>query len=352
MPGKAVNHDGLPGETKTSKKLYKSIKRKQLTIADYVEGITNSNMTILARAITLIESNSTKHQQLAQDLVKEILPKSGNSIRIGITGVPGAGKSTFIEKFGLYLLSLGFKVAVLAVDPSSTVTKGSILGDKTRMELLSREKNCFIRPSPSAGKLGGVTRKTRETTLICEAFGYDVILIETVGVGQNEVTVRDMVDFFMLLQIAGAGDELQGIKKGVIELADAIIVNKADGDNIHRANLAKGEYAMALHYISPATPSWKTNAFTCSALNGTGLPEIWGVIQKFKEVTNQSTIFTKRRKQQVLTWVDSMIKEYLITSFYNDEGVKKLLPTIQEQVLNGEVTPTNSVQKLLSIYEK
>ncbi len=350
-PGKSVNHDGLPSKENTSIKKYKSVKRKQITTEEYYNGIMNRDKTILARAITLVESNSSKHFSMAQDLIKQILPKTGKSIRIGITGVPGAGKSTFIERFGLFLLDLGYKVAVLAVDPSSTVTKGSILGDKTRMEKLSREQDCFIRPSPAAGTLGGVNRKTRETMLMCEAFGYDVILVETVGVGQNEVTVRDMVDFFMLIQIAGAGDELQGIKKGVIEIADAIVVNKADGDNINRAKLAQGEYMTALHYIAPATPGWKTKAFTCSALNGTGLPEIWDVINKFKEVTSKSKVFDLRRREQIMTWVKSMINNHLISSFYNDKRIKAVMPSIQNQVLSGQLTPSNSVEKLLEIYE-
>ena len=243
------------------------VKRKKLTVDDYVNGILKHDRTILARTITLIESNSPKHISLAQEVIKRLLPHTGESIRIGITGVPGAGKSTFIESFGNYLIEKNFKVAVLAIDPSSSITKGSVLGDKTRMETLSRNENCFIRPSPSSGILGGVTRKTRETTLICEAAGFDVILIETVGVGQNEITVRSMVDFFLLMKIAGAGDELQGIKKGVIELADAIFINKADGDNKLRADIAREEFSRALHYLKSPTDGWTPKVITGSAIN-------------------------------------------------------------------------------------
>ena len=350
MPGKSANHDGFPSSHTRKSSTSPVIKRKQLTIADYVEGITKQDKTILARAITLIESNSQKHLELAQEVIKEILPHTGNSIRVGISGVPGAGKSTFIEKFGIYLLSLGYKVAVLAIDPSSSVTKGSILGDKTRMETLSREQDCFIRPSPSGGSLGGVTRKTRESILLCEAFGFDVILVETVGVGQNEVTVRDMVDFFLLLQIAGAGDELQGIKKGVIEISDAIVVNKADGDNVSKAKLAQGEYSTALHYLSPSTPGWDSRAFTCSALTGKGLPDIWKIIMKFKDITSDNGYFAKRRNNQIISWVNSMIQEYLISSFYHNQNVKTQMPDIHKNLLSGKITPTNAVEFLIKQY--
>ncbi len=352
MPGKSANHDGLPSTHTMIKKSSTFSPRKNLTIDDYINGIIGKDKTTLARAITLIESNSKKHMAIAQEVIKQILPKTGKSIRIGISGVPGAGKSTFIEKFGLYLLSRGYKVAVLAIDPSSSVTRGSILGDKTRMELLSREQDCFIRPSPSGGSLGGVTRKTRESILLCEAFGYDVILVETVGVGQNEVTVRDMVDFFLLLQIAGAGDELQGIKKGVIEISDAIVVNKADGDNIQKAKLAQREYLTALHYLSPSTPGWDSKAFTCSALTGQGLPEIWKIIMRFKEITSENGFFDKRRNNQILSWVDSMIKEYLITSFYHNNDIKTIMPQLQSQLLTGNITPTNAVEHLINIYHQ
>lgn len=240
---------------------------------------------ILAKAITLIESNAPKDFDKAQRVLQALLPRTGHSLRIGITGVPGAGKSTFIEAFGQLLCQQGYKVAVLAVDPTSSITGGSILGDKTRMQKLSREPNCFIRPSPSGGTLGGVARKSRETMMLCEAAGCDVILVETVGVGQSETTVRSMVDFFMLVVLTGAGDDLQGIKKGIMELADAIVVNKADGDNLERAKVTQGEYERMVEFIRPATEGWKTHAYRCSALQKTGLLELWAVMREFEKVT-------------------------------------------------------------------
>ena len=325
-------------------------KRRKLDLKDYVNGVLKNDRTILARTITLIESNSAIHNETAQKVLKELLPSTGKSLRIGITGFPGAGKSSFIETFGLYLINLGYKVAVLAIDPSSTITKGSILGDKTRMEKLSREKNSFIRPSPSSGTLGGVARKTRETMLVCEAAGYDVILVETVGVGQSETTVRSMVDFFLLIMIAGAGDELQGIKKGVIELADAILINKADGDNKAKALLAKSEFGMALHYLIPATKGWKTSADVCSALTGEGIQEFWANVQKFKEATVSSGVFAERRNQQNIDWMLKMIDEKLLADFYNDKIIKNELVKVTEKVLNGSLLPTQASELLLKLF--
>jgi len=288
---------------------------------------------------------------MGQEVLRQLIPHTGNSIRIGITGVPGAGKSTFIEALGLHLCEQGHKVAVLAVDPSSTVTRGSILGDKTRMELLSRDLRAFIRPSPSSGTLGGVTRKSRETILVCEAAGFDVILVETVGVGQSETTVRSMVDFFLLLMIAGAGDELQGIKKGIMELADALLVNKADGDNKIRANAARADYNRALHYLAPATEGWHTKAYTCSALNGEGIDAIWKVIGEFRQQVTTSGAFEKRRQRQTLDWVYSMVEEHLRASFFNHAGVGSIRADVEHAVIEGRLPPTVAAQKLIQKYE-
>ncbi|PID28340.1 MAG: methylmalonyl Co-A mutase-associated GTPase MeaB [Candidatus Cloacimonadota bacterium] len=349
MKGVDGGHDGMD-EKKIETKKFR--KRKHLSIDELAEGILKRDKVILAQAITLIESNAFKHQEKAQELLKKIMPYAGKSIRIGITGVPGAGKSTFIEAFGNLLIDLGHKVAVLAVDPSSSVTKGSILGDKTRMETLARNDNCFIRPSPSSGTLGGVHRKTRESMLACEASGFDVILVETVGVGQSEVTVRSMVDFFLLLKISGAGDELQGIKKGVIELADSILINKADGANKIYAETAREEFDRALHYLKPATCGWTPHAYTCSALHKTGLKEIWEVIKKFIAMTKENKTFELRRREQVMEWVDSMVKDYLYSGFYNNPEIIKHFPLIKKHVEDGIVPPTKAVRTLIDIYNR
>ena len=283
----------------------------------------------------------------AQQLLDALMDRTGNSLRIGITGVPGAGKSTTIDTLGTMLCEQGHKVAVLAVDPSSTVTKGSILGDKTRMERLLRCPNAYVRPSPTGGCLGGVARKSRETLLLCEAFGFDVILLETVGVGQSEVTVRSMVDFFLLVLIAGAGDELQGIKKGVIELADAIFVNKADGDNVRRARMAKAEYNRVLSFLHPCTEGWTTKAYMGSALTREGIPEIWEVIVRFKELTTASGVFARRRREQNLDWMRGLIDEALRRRFFSDEMMKEKLATISAAVASGEVPPVKAVESLM-----
>ena len=283
MTGVDGGHDGIPGESSVAVSRPHTPRRRRLTVDEYVAGVLAGDRNTVAQAITLVESNAQAHFNMAQEVLRQLIPSTGNSIRVGITGVPGAGKSTFIEALGLYLCEQGHKVAVLAVDPGSTVTRGSILGDKTRMELLSRDLRAFIRPSPSSGTLGGVTRKSRETILICEAAGFDVILVDPVGVGQSATTVRSMVDFFLLLMIAGASNSLQGIKKGIMELADALLVNKANGDNKIRANAARADYDRALHYLAPATEGWRTQAYTCSALNGEGIAAIWKVIGEFRE---------------------------------------------------------------------
>ena len=345
--GKEFASHVMPAETAKQKTTKIYPKKDILSLHEYKEGILNKDKTILARAITLIESNAEKHFNLAQELIKEILPYTGNSVRIGITGVPGAGKSTFIETFGLYLIDNKKTPAVLAIDPSSSISKGSILGDKTRMENLSKNTNAFIRPSPSSGNLGGVARKTRETMLLCEAAGYDVIIIETVGVGQSEITVRSMVDFFLLLMIAGAGDELQGIKKGVIELADTMLINKADGDNLINAEHAKSQYNTALHYIADATPGWKTQAFTCSALENKGIDNIWNVINDFIVYTQKSNIFENRRLHQTKAWFESMLNEEILNNFYNKDKNKVLIENIKREILENKLTPVAGVKKII-----
>nr|VFJ43821.1 MAG: methylmalonyl-CoA mutase metallochaperone MeaB [Candidatus Kentron sp. DK] len=352
MKGVDGGHDGLSADAAThTHPPVASPKRRQLTVDEHVQGVIDGNRNILARTITLVESNAPAHMAMAQDVLRRLLPHTGKSIRIGITGVPGVGKSTSIETLGLYLLERGHKVAVLAVDPSSKVTGGSILGDKTRMEELSRDTRAFIRPSPSGGTLGGVTRKSRETILVCEAAGFDVILVETVGVGQSETTVRQMVDFFLLLMLAGAGDELQGIKKGIMELADALIINKADGDNKPRALAAKLEYNRALAYLAPATEGWQTHAYTCSATTGEGIRELWAVVEAFRQQTEDSGILETRRHRQTMEWVYAMVEEYLQNSFYHHAGVKTLRATLEQEVINGRVPPTVAARRLIDVFE-
>ncbi len=315
------------------------------------KGIRDGDRTVLSRAITLIESNSTKHFEPGQELIKRLLPLSGNSIRIGITGFPGAGKSTFIENFGMLLIERGHKVAVLAVDPSSSLSKGSILGDKTRMEKLSRAEHSFIRPSPSGGVLGGVARKTRETIVLCEAAGFDVILIETVGVGQSEITVRSMVDFFLLMQIAGAGDELQGIKKGIMELADLIVVNKADGENIPAAQIAKGELNHALHYLQPSTKGWKTSAVLCSALNGTGLADILEQIETFIRHTRDTGVFQSRRDLQTSQWFEALLNEAILNKFFSRHEVMDKLNALRSEVRSGTLPVAKAVAHITELID-
>lgn len=326
-------------------------KKKSLTEDEIVEGVSKGDRMILSRAITLIESNSPKHFAKAQRVLQRLLPKTGNALRIGITGVPGAGKSTMIESFGNMLCDNGHKIAVLTIDPTSSVTRGSILGDKTRMGTLSRRSEAFIRPSPAGGTLGGVARKSRETMLMCEAAGYDVIIIETVGVGQSETTVRSMVDFFMLVVLTGAGDDLQGIKKGIMELADAIVINKADGDNLVRAKVARGEYERMIEFIRPATEGWPTHAYLASAVEKTGLAEIWQVIQVFKKLTTESGVFQKRRDSQLLDWMHAMIDEHLHNLFFGDAVITGRMPEIKDAVLKGIISPTQAVAELVKMFD-
>ena len=325
--------------------------RMILDVADYVKGVAAGDRMVLSRAITLIESNSPRHFPKAQRVLQELLPRTGKALRIGITGVPGAGKSTMIEAFGNMLCDMGHRVAVLTVDPTSSVTKGSILGDKTRMGTLSRREEAFIRPSPAGGTLGGVARKSRETMLLCEAAGYDVILIETVGVGQSETTVRSMVDFFLLVVLTGAGDELQGIKKGIMELADAIVINKADGDNRTKAQVARGEYERMIEYIRPATRGWQTHAYLVSALEKTGLKELWDVIRIFENTTKENGAFRMRREGQLLDWMNSMIDEHLHNLFFDDPVIQGRMPEVRDAVLKGTVSPSQGVAELIHVFD-
>ena len=348
LAGIASRHDGLPGSASTASIPPASPRRRQLTVEEYVAGVRNGDRTILARAITLIESNAPNHIAQAQEVLREILPFTGNSLRVGITGVPGVGKSTFIEALGTMLCERGHRVAVLAIDPSSSISRGSILGDKTRMERLARHPNAYIRPSPSGGSLGGVARKTRETLLLCEAAGFDIILVETVGVGQSETAVRGMVDFFLLLMLAGAGDELQGIKKGVIELADALLITKADGDNRQRALAAQAEYRHALRYLTPATPGWKPPVRTCSALTGAGIAEIWQEIERFRDELTASGVFANRRREQARDWLYTLIDEQLRTLFFAHPIVRERLPTLEQAVVEGTLPVVSAVQQLIA----
>lgn len=322
----------------------------EIPLDQFIVGIKNGDRATLAKAITLIESNHPDHFHAGQQLLKEIIPFTGKSVRIGITGVPGAGKSTFIDRFGTELCRLGKKVAVLAIDPSSTMTGGSILGDKTRMESLSREDNAFIRPSPSSGTLGGVHRKTRESILLCEAAGFDVILVETVGVGQSEVVVRTMVDMFLMLTITGAGDDLQGMKKGIMELVDGIIVTKADGANKDFARKTKNEYNQILHYLVPATDGWETKAYTCSSLTGEGIVELWHVVNEFVNKAKRTGVFLERRKKQTSDWLLTSIAEKLQQSFFQHEQIKSILPTMKRDVEIGNIPVSSAVEQLMNIY--
>jgi len=313
----------------------------------YFQGVLEGNRRTLAKTITLTESSHRSHQALARKVVDLLLPHSGKSVRLGITGVPGVGKSTFIESLGTMLVKKGHRVAVLAVDPSSKRSGGSVLADKTRMEKLAVEAQAFIRPSPSGGTLGGVARKTRESMIVCEAAGFDVMIVETVGVGQSETTVASMVDFFLVLMIAGAGDELQGIKKGILELADAVAVNKADGDNVEKAELARKQYETALHFLAPSSPNWTPPVLTCSALKMMGIHEIWEMVLNHRKKFMASGELEANRKKQAVDWMWSLVKEGLKERFYKNPDVNRMLPKILKEVENGTTAATIAASKLL-----
>ena len=332
-------------------KLRKKPKRRQYTAAEYVEGIVKGDVTMLSQAVTLVESVKPEHQVLAQEVIEKCLPYSGNSIRIGISGVPGAGKSTSIDVFGLHVLEeKGGKLAVLAIDPSSERSKGSILGDKTRMEKLSVHPKSFIRPSPSAGSLGGVARKTRETIILCEAAGFDKIFVETVGVGQSETAVHSMVDFFLLIQLAGTGDELQGIKRGIMEMADGIVINKADGNNIEKAKLAATHFRNALHLFPAPESGWTPQVLTYSGFYNIGIKEIWDMIYAYIDFVRKNGYFERRRNEQAKYWMYETINEHLRDSFYQNPQIASLLPLQEQEVLEGKATSFSAARKLLDMY--
>ncbi|MEM9682823.1 MAG: methylmalonyl Co-A mutase-associated GTPase MeaB [Pseudomonadota bacterium] len=324
--------------------------RTEPTLEEYVVGVLSGDRAMLARAITLTESRKPDHQKLAEEMLLRLLPQCGNAHRVGISGVPGVGKSTFIDALGTRLTADGHRVAVLAVDPTSNRTGGSILGDKTRMEKLSRDPNAYIRPSPTAGTLGGVARRTREAMHICEAAGFDVILVETVGVGQSEVAVSEMVDFFLVLAIAGAGDELQGIKRGILELADMIAVNKADGDNKARATRAASEYANAMHLITPPGADWVPPVVTCRALQETGLAELWNKVLDHRERLTSSGELAAKRKSQMLRWMWTLVEDRLISAVRNDSRIASVIQALEADVVDGNVTPSIAADRIMRAF--
>ncbi|MBD3616931.1 MAG: methylmalonyl Co-A mutase-associated GTPase MeaB [Gracilimonas sp.] len=328
-----------------------NVSKKLPSSKEFIDGILSGDRMLLSRAITLIESTKKEHQELAQDIIEGCLPHSGNSVRIGITGVPGVGKSTFIEAFGNYVIEEENRtLAVLAVDPSSSKTRGSILGDKTRMETLSNHPRAYIRPTPTSGSLGGVARSTRETITLCEAAGFDTILIETVGVGQSETAVHSMVDFFLLLMLAGAGDELQGIKRGIMEMADSIVINKADSGNEDAAKRAMAEYKNALHLFPPTESGWIPKVATCSAFHNKGIPEVWEIIDEFVRHTKSKGFFEQKRREQASYWLDESINQELHRAFYDNPELKKRLEITRKQVQNKEVSSFTAAKKLIRLF--
>lgn len=329
----------------------KKVKRQNYSADDFVAGILDGNISVLSQAVTLVESSLPEHHALAQEVIEKCLPHSGRSTRLGITGVPGAGKSTFIEALGMHLIRKHHKLAVLAIDPSSERSKGSILGDKTRMEELSVAKNAFIRPSPSAGSLGGVARKTRESIILCEAAGFDTIFVETVGVGQSETAVHSMVDFFLLLQLAGTGDELQGIKRGIMEMADGIAINKCDGTNVEKSMLAKAQFKNALHLFPRSESGWAPEVIPCSSIEKNGIEDIWSMVERYTEYTKQNGYFEYHRNQQSRYWMYETINEQLRSRFYQDPEMQELLVQMEQKVIGNELSSFIAAKSLLERFE-
>lgn len=325
-------------------------RKKQFTAAEFVEGIVAGDRSMLSQAVTLVESSLPEHQLIAQEVIEKCLPYAGKSVRMGITGVPGAGKSTFIEALGMYLVRDGHNLAVLAIDPSSERSKGSILGDKTRMEELSVAKNAFIRPSPSAGSLGGVARKTRESIILCEAAGFDTIFVETVGVGQSETAVHSMVDFFLLIQLAGTGDELQGIKRGIMEMADGIAINKCDGTNVEKAKVARTQFQNALHLFPAHESGWSPEAVTCSAVELNGIPQVWNMVERYIDFVKENDYFDTKRTEQSKYWMYESINEQLKANFYQNDDIRKLLLENEKKVLSNELSSFVAAKNLLDKY--
>lgn len=342
--------DQPPSINEGAAKAFAARKQGRLSVDDYVDGITGGSRTILGKAITLVESSLDRDYHIAQKIVNGCMPFSGNSIRVGVSGVPGVGKSTFIEALGMYLVEQGNKVAVLAVDPSSQVSKGSILGDKTRMEQLSASDSAFIRPSPSAGSLGGVARKTREIIILCEAAGFNVVLVETVGVGQSETAVHSMVDFFLLMMLAGAGDELQGIKRGIMEMCDGMVINKADGDNLPKAMAAKGQYQNALHLFPLSQSGWRPKVEVCSAIQGTGIDSCWNMILEYQELLKSKELFDNKRKQQQVNRLLETINQELLDHFYKSPSVKDLIPVVMQKLEDNSMQSYQAAEYLLKRY--
>ena len=325
--------------------------RKRLEVNQYIEGVLKGDRVLLSRAITIVESNLASDKLLAKEIVQAILPNSGKSFRVGITGVPGVGKSTFIEVFGKHLIEKGHKVAILSIDPSSQRSKGSILGDKTRMEELANREEAYIRPSASGDTLGGVANKTGETMLLCEAAGYDIILIETVGVGQSETAVHGMTDFFLLLMLSGAGDELQGIKKGIMEMADMLVINKADGDNVRKSEMAKRQYENALHIFPQSTSGWAPVVTTASALKNIGINEVWEKMLAFRELVNENGYFEKNRREQQIQWMYNNIHEDLKQLFYGSDHIAEHLKVLEKDIINDKVSPVKAAEKILKEFK-